>query len=95
MEVDGATAPKLPKQRPAVNYAERFDQIAENIFQRCNQSLAGEGAVYEVPQYPIEEHQNRRQLESQLSHQCVFCTTTVESGIEPVRILYSRGGVRC
>jgi len=70
MEVEGATASKLlKKQFGHKDFTEKFDVLAENLFHRYNKQISSDESVYDVSQYPIEEHQHRRMLESQMSTQ--------------------------
>jgi len=40
-------------------FAAKFDQLAGSIFEHCNEAWSHDGDVYDVPQYPIAERQQK------------------------------------
>jgi len=45
---------------------EKYEELAGTIFQRCNKLLESD-ACFDIPQYPIAEIQQKRQLEHQIN----------------------------
>ena len=63
MEVD-VISPTLTIKNKKLD--EKFGELAENIFHHCKKALESE-AFFDIPQYPIEEIQQKRQLELQIN----------------------------
>lgn len=51
---------------------DKLETLAGNIFGHCNMALSQHNsAPYELPKYPIEEDQQKRAIERQMSHKWV------------------------
>jgi len=62
---DGAHGRKQTKHD---NHDSKFKELVETIFQHCNESLSHEMEdAYDVPKYPIQEHQQKLNLIRQMS----------------------------
>jgi len=48
-----------PDGESPVTFSAKFDQLAGSIFEHCNEAWNHDGDVYDVPQYPIAERQQK------------------------------------
>ena len=70
---DGAHGRKQTKHD---SHDSKFKELVETIFQHCNESLSHEMEdAYDVPKYPIQEHQQKLNLIRQMS-KLVFVQAT-------------------
>jgi len=53
---------------PSVTFSAKFDQLAGSIFEHCSEAWNHDGDVYDVPQYPIAEHQQKVHIVNEISY---------------------------
>ena len=49
-------------------FSAKFDQLAGSIFEHCNEAWNHDGDVYDVPQYPIAERQQKGHIVNEISY---------------------------
>lgn len=52
----------------SVTFSAKFDQLAGSIFEHCNEAWNHDGDVYDVPQYPIAERQQKIHIVDEISY---------------------------
>ena len=52
----------------SVIFSAKFDQLAGSIFEHCNEAWNHDGDVYDVPQYPIAERQQKIHIVDEISY---------------------------
>ena len=61
---------KIPRLENSQSQKEEYklQELAGNLFHHCNESLSTElGDAYDIPQYPIQEIQEKKNLIRQMS----------------------------
>ena len=62
----------------SIAFSTKFDQLAGSIFEHCSEAWNHDGDVYDVPQYPIAERQQKVHIVDEISYRykccaCVYC----------------------
>ena len=52
----------------SVTFSAKFDQLAGSIFEHCSEAWNHDGDVYDVPQYPIAERQQKVHIVEEISY---------------------------
>ena len=55
------------ESQSSVAFSTKFDQLAGSIFEHCNDAWNHDGDVYDVPQYPIAERQQKIHIVDEIS----------------------------
>jgi len=55
-------------ESPVTFSAAKFDQLAGSIFEHCNEAWNHDGDIYDVPQYPIAERQQKVHIVDEISY---------------------------
>ena len=56
------------ESQSSVAFSTKFDQLAGSIFEHCNDAWNHDGDVYDVPQYPIAELQQKVHIVDEISY---------------------------
>ena len=51
-----------------VSFSSKFGQLAGSIFEHCSEAWNHDGDVYDVPQYPIAERQQKVHIVDEISY---------------------------
>lgn len=57
-----------PESETSGIFSVKFDQLAGSIFEHCNEAWNHDGDVYDVPQYPIAERQQKIHIVDEISY---------------------------
>lgn len=55
----------------------KFEELAETLFHRCSKLLESDDSCFNIPQYPIAEIQQRRQMEKQINDSKLLSPVTL------------------
>jgi len=58
----------------SIAFSTKFDQLAGSIFEHCSEAWNHDGDIYDVPQYPIAERQQKVHIVDEISYRySVYC----------------------
>jgi len=64
-------SPQHDSESP-VTFSAKFDQLAGSIFEHCNEAWNHDGDVYDVPQYPIAERQQKVHIVNEIRYRYIL-----------------------